>query len=330
MKRILLFTLLFSSFFVKSQCFDCTKIYGGWIGGAVYDLEKTNTAVYVTIGTHLSGANTTDKSGLYKYDLNCNLIWKKEFPDNSGADFFTIDDQGSSYVLVKETLGPNYNHGKEPYQIDGFDLYFGVTLYKLSPNGNIVWNRKIGGTRNLAKNIFYYDGHIYITGAFNNSININNEILLNDPAYYGRAFIAKFDTAGNLIDAKKYGSNQDIFMTSEIDKNGNIYFARRDPNLTYSSIDKINSNLQVVWQKEISNNGNIANAYSYRPTMLHYNPINDKLYLWGCFDRTVTILGNKFTTNSSSNGFLQSILTEFNTSNGNLEHFRQFNNVSSI
>ena len=119
-------------------------------------------------------------------------------------------------------------------------------------------------------------------------------------------------------------------MTSEIDKNGNIYFARRDPNLTYSSIDKINSNLQVVWQKEISNNGNIANAYSYRPTMLHYNPINDKLYLWGCFDRTVTILGNKFTTNSSSNGFLQSILTEFNTSNGNLEHFRQFNNVSSI
>ena len=112
MKRILLFTLLFSSFFVKSQCFDCTKIYGGWIGGAVYDLEKTNTAVYVTIGTHLSGANTTDKSGLYKYDLNCNLIWKKEFPDNSGADFFTIDDQGSSYVLVKETLGPNYNHGR--------------------------------------------------------------------------------------------------------------------------------------------------------------------------------------------------------------------------
>lgn len=315
---------------MQSQCFDCTKIYGGWIGGSVYDLEKTNTAVYVTIGTHLSGANTTDKSGIYKYDLNCNLIWKKEFPDNSGADYFTVDDQGNSYVLVKETLGPNYNNGKEPYQIDGFDFYFGVTLYKLSPNGNIVWNRKIGTTRNLAKNIFYHDGLIYITGAFNNSININNEILLNDAAYYGRAFIAKFDTAGNLLDAKKYGSNQDIFMTSEIDKNGNIYFARRDPNLTYSSIDKINSNLEVVWQKEISNNGNIANKYSYRPTILHYNPINDKLYLWGCFDRTVTILGNEFTTNSSSNGLLQSILTEFNTSNGNLEHFRQFNNNSVL
>ncbi len=330
MKHKLLLFFLFFSFLMQGQCFDCAKVYAGWIGGRVYDLEKTNTAVYVTIATHLSGANTTDRSGLYKYDLNCNLIWKKEFPDYTGADYFTVDDQGNSYVLVNETLGGNYNNGIEPYRLDGLDFYFGVTLYKISSSGNVVWNRKIGVTRTLAKNVFYNNGHVYVTGAFNNSININNQILLSDNAYYGRAFVAKFDVAGNLIDAKKYGTNNDIFMTSEADKSGNIYFAKADPNFTYSSIFKVNSNLDVVWQKEISNNGNVTNKTSYRPTILHYNPINDKLYLWGCFDRTVNILGTDFTTNSPNNGVLQSILTEFNTSNGNLEHYKQFNNNSQL
>lgn len=315
---------------MQSQCFDCAKIYAGWTGGAVFDLEKTNNAVYVTIATSLSGANKTDRSGLYKYDLNCNLIWKKEFPEWTGADYFTVDDQGNSYVLVKETLGSNYNNGVEPYNLYGFDFYFGVTLYKISSNGDIVWNRKIGPMNNLAKNIFYNNGYIYVAGSFNYAININNEIPLADNAYYGRAFVAKFDVAGNLIDAKKYGANQDIVKTSEIDKNGNIYFAKTDPNITYSGIFKVNSNLNIVWEKEISNNGNITNKTSYRPTILHYNPINDKLYLWGCFDRTVNILGNDFTTNSPSNGLFQSILTEFNTSNGNLEHFKQINNNSQL
>lgn len=330
MKQKLLLIFLFFPLLIQSQCFDCAKVYAGWIGGAVYDIEKTNTAVYVTIATHLSGANTTDRSGLYKYDLNCNLIWKKEFPESTGADYFTVDDQGNSYVLVKETLGGNYNNGVEPYQLDGLDFYFGVTLYKISSNGDIVWNRKIGYMNNLAKNIFYNNGYIYVAGSFNYAINVNNEISLNDDAYYGRAFVAKFDVAGNLIDAKKYGSNQDIVKTSEIDKNGNIYFAKTDPNITYSGIFKINSNLNIAWEKEISNNGNISNTASYRPTILHYNPINDKLYLWGCFDRTVNVLGNDFTTNSPNNGFLQSILTEFNTSNGNLEHFKQINNNSKL
>lgn len=315
---------------MQSQCFDCAKIYGGWIGGSVFDLKKTNDAVYVTINSHISGANTTDKSGIYKYDLNCNLIWKKDFTDSAFADYFTIDDQGNLYILVNELLGQNYNSGIEPYYTDGLAFYFGLNLYKLSPNGDIIWNRKIGTTRNLSKRIFFNQGYIFVTGAFNEYININNQISLNDSAYYGRAFIAKFDTSGNLIDAKKYGSGSDIFMTSEIDKNGNIYFARTDPNLTYSCIDKINSNLEMVWKKEISNNGNITNTASYRPTLLHYNPINDKLYLWGCFDRTVNILGNEFTTNSPNNGFLQSILTEFNTSNGNLENFKQINNNSLL
>lgn len=315
---------------MQSQCFDCAKVYAGWIGGRVYDLEKTDNAVFVTIGTHLSGANRTDRPGLYKYDLNCNLLWKKEFPDYTGADYFCVDDQGNSYVLVKELLGGNYNYGKEPFILDGLEFYFGVTLYKLSPNGNVIWNRKIGTINNLAKNVYYNNGYIYVTGSFNNSININNQILLSDNAYYGRAFVAKFDVGGNLIDAKKYGSGSDLLKTSEIDKNGNIYFGKTDPNYTSSSIFKVNSNLEIVWSKEISNNDNITNKTSYRPTILHYNPINDKLYLWGCFDREVNVLGNIFNTNSPRNDVTQSILTEFDPSNGNLIRFKQINNNSRL
>ncbi|KAF2079139.1 T9SS type B sorting domain-containing protein [Flavobacterium sharifuzzamanii] len=330
MKQKLLFFFLFYSFLMQSQCFDCAKVYAGWIGGAVFDLEKTDNAVFVTIGTHLSGANRTDRPGLYKYDLNCNLLWKKEFPSYTAANYFCVDDQGNSYVLVKELLGGNYNSGREPFVLDGLQFYFGVTLYKLSPNGNVVWNRKIGTINNLAKNVYYNNGYIYVTGSFNNSININNQILLSDNAYYGRAFVAKFDIAGNLIDAKKYGSDSDVVKTSEIDKNGNIYFGKIGSNYTSSSIFKVNSNLEMVWSKEISNNGNILNKTVYRPTILHYNPINDKLYLWGCFDRDVNVLGNTFNTNSPRNDVTQSILTEFNPSNGNLERFKQINNNSML
>ncbi|MEG0849227.1 MAG: T9SS type B sorting domain-containing protein [Flavobacterium sp.] len=330
MKHKLLLLFLFFSLLMRGQCFDCAKVYAGWIGGAVYDLEKTSNAVYVTIGTHISGDNRTDKSGLYKYDLNCNLIWKKEFPDYTSADYICTDDQGNSYVLVKELLGQNYNYGREPFFLDGLEFYFGVTLYKLSPNGNILWNRKIGTINNLAKNVYYNNGYIYVTGSFNNSININNQILLSDNAYYGRTFVAKFDTEGNLIDAKKYGSGLDLLKASEIDKNGNIYFAKTDPNSTTSSIFKVNPNLEIVWSKEISNNGNIPNKTSYRPTILHYNPINDKLYLWGCFDRKVNILNTEFNTNSLRNDVKQSVLTEFNPSNGNLERFKQINNNSLL
>lgn len=304
---------------MQSQCFDCAKTYGEWTGGGVYDLNKTNNAIYVTA-----------TPGIHKYDLNCNLIWKKDFGSAAFANCLTIDEQGNLYTLVTETLGGNYNNGIEPYYVNGLELYFGLNLYKLSSNGNIIWNRKIGVTKGISNKIFFNQGHIYITGTFINNIKINNQISLNDPAYYGRAFIAKFDISGNLINAKKYGTGNDLVKTTEIDKNGNIYFARTDPNITYSFIDKINSDLEIVWQKEISNNGKIANTTSYRPTILHYNPINNKLYLWGCFDRTINILGNQFTTNSLSNGIFQSILTEFNTSNGNLEHFKQVNNNSLL
>ena len=315
---------------MQSQCFDCAKVYAGWIGGAVFDLEKTDNAVFVTIGTNLSGANRTDRSGLYKYDLNCNLLWKKEFPDSTIADYFCADDQGNSYVLVKELLGGNYNSGREPFVLDGLDFYFGVTLYKLSPSGNVVWNRKIGIINNLAKNVYYHNGYIYVTGSFNNSININNQILLSDNSYYGRAFVAKFDVGGNLIDAKKYGSGLEVLKTSESDKNGNIDFGKIGQNYTSSTIFKVNSNLEMVWSKEISNNGNILNKTVYRPTILHYNPINDKLYLWGCFDRDVNVLGNIFNTNSPRNDVTQSILTEFDPSNGNLERFKQINNNTML
>jgi gliding motility-associated-like protein len=307
---------------MQSQCFDCAKNIGGWNDDWVNDLKKTNDGIILT---YSSGNFIT--SGIYKFDFNCNLIWKKEF-GHTEAQKIATDNQGNIYILFDYPLGSNPDLG--PFNVDGLSLYPGLTLYKFDLNGNIIWNKKIGFTMEPMLNIFYFEDNLYITGSFFNYININNQILLSDPAYYGRAYIAKFDTNGNLLDAQKYGSNDDFFQSSEMDSSGNIYFARTNPNYTNSNIDKINKNLQTIWTKQISNNANIANTHSYRPTSLHYNSTNNKLYLWGCFDRTVNILGNIFNTNSANNGILQSILTEFNVSDGNLERFRQFNNNSLL
>ncbi|MFD1602721.1 T9SS type B sorting domain-containing protein [Flavobacterium artemisiae] len=335
MKYKLLFILLFYSFLMQSQCFDCAKNIGGWNGDAATDLKKTNDGIYLV----KNSGNFGDSAAFYKYDFNCNLLWKKEIDDfRIYASKLTYDNQGNIYVLITWTSAHNVV-GPFPINFNGFPMYPGLNLFKFDKNGNLLWNRPIGeGADYGMRDIYIYNETIYIAGTFYTDININNEIKLINTAYTGYyvyhplLFIAAFDLNGNLKDAKKFGDSNNEYTSSDMDENGNLYISRysnQNSSYTHSNIDKIDSNLNVVWTKEISNNL-IKKESVFRPTILHYNANNSKLYLWGSFYKSADILGTIYNEPIAGLNSNQSILSEFDTTTGNLERIKQINNSSTL
>ncbi|MFV5691800.1 T9SS type B sorting domain-containing protein [Flavobacterium sp. LT1R49] len=335
MKRVLLFLFFTFSFTMQSQCFDCAKNLGGWNGDATADLKKASDGIYLA----KNGGNFGDWMSIYKYDFNCNLVWKKEIDERSlYISKLVIDSQDNIYVLFTWYDAHN-NVGPFPQLFSGLPMYPGLNLLKFDKNGNFVWNRSIGSGADYGmRDIYIHNDIIYITGTFYTGITINNQITLTNTAYTGYyvyhplLFIAKFDLNGNLKEAKKFGNSNDDYTSSEMDKNGDLYFSRysnSNSNYTHSDIDKIDTNLNVVWSKEISNN-KTKNESFFRPTLLHYNPNNDKLYLWGAFYKLADILGTIYTDPNTGFYLTQSILSEFNITTGNLERIKQINNSSSL
>jgi gliding motility-associated-like protein len=335
MKHTLLFIFLVFSFTIQSQCFDCAKNLGGWNGDATSDLKRTSDGLYLA----KNSGNFEDFAALYKYDFNCNLVWKKEIDDfRIYISKLTYDTQGNVYVLV--TWRDAHNAvGPFPIVFNNFPMYPGLNLFKFDKNGNLIWNRSIGNGADYGlRDIYIYNDIVYITGTFYNDITINNQIKLTNTAYTGYyvnhplLFIATFDLNGNLKKAEKFGTSNDEYTSSEMDKNGNLYFSRysnQNSNYTHADIDKIDSNLNIIWTKEISNN-KIKNESFFTPTLLHYNSINDKLYLWGSFYKLADILGTIYTDPGTGFNLTQSILSEFNVTTGHLERIKQINNFSTL
>ncbi|MBC7845475.1 MAG: T9SS type B sorting domain-containing protein [Flavobacterium sp.] len=332
MKKNLLFLFFTFSFTMQSQCFDCAKNFGGWNGDAVADVKKTIDGIYLI----KNSGNFGIFAGIYKFDFNCNLVWKKEIDNfNIYTSKVASDSQGNIYVLITWANAHNAV-GPFPITFNGFPTYPGLNLFKFDKNGKLLWNKSLGRDTDYGmRNVFVNNDNVYVTGIFHNSITIDNQITLTNPTTSYLAgptllFISKFTLNGNLLDAKYFG-NGDQYLSADMDYNGNFYFSRYRDSGSYrhADIDKIDSNLNIVWTKEISNNKTTTQS-SFKPTLLHYNPNNNKLYLWSAFYKFANVLGTVYTDPLNTFYITQSLLCEFNVSNGDLERIKQFNNSSTL
>jgi len=312
MKFKLLIPFLIYSIFSYSQCFDCAQNIGGWVRDHPEDINIVSDGIIFTtmLGNFGGGA-------IYKYDFNCNLIWSNILLTSIGAGFgsykTTVDEQDSIYVIVTNTWSQ--------VNVGNIEINTGMNIVKMDSQGQLLWSRPLGGQQ-IGSNVHYWNNTIFVVGIFYTSISINNEITLtsNVEDYY----IAKFDLEGNLIDAENFGVNgEDTLIDSEIDLDGNIYLTGTSNDITH--ITKFDSNLNQEWINEISSYS--ANNNRYNSTNLYYNNTNDKLYLWGSYHNSVDVLGNVFTVSNCQYG---SLLTEFSTSDGNLENITPIDNCSSL
>ena len=166
-----------------------------------------------------------------KYDVGGNVLWGRSgwgTPDESGPLFLdmsgiVVDSSGNSYVTggfgsSTLTFGSHVltNAG-------GFDLF----LVKYDANGNVLWAKSIGGTKDERDYSVATDntGSPCVTGYFSSdNLIVGSDTLKIQDSTGANTLLVKYNTNGNALWAKNAGGNLNDYSASvAVDRSGNIF-----------------------------------------------------------------------------------------------------------
>ena len=229
-----------------------------------------------------------EKSGLVliKYNRCGQINWSKQY--NFDNEYFTFSD-----IYVE-------NNGN--MMITGYNCFYDAcnpVIVSLNASGNLIWYKKLSSS--LAKYVYSIgkstDNNYFIFGMIDD---INAAMPCN--------FIAKFNSAGNIIWTYKYYDNPVWGEAVAVESN---HILVRSGNLIY----KVNGNGQVVWAKRFQ-----GLYYSSKPA------VNSNSYIYVnypssstdtvCHLFTLSTAGLLTFTGSGFNGKNMSKIKKLN--NGNL------------
>ncbi|MDJ1483755.1 SBBP repeat-containing protein [Cytophagaceae bacterium YF14B1] len=171
---------------------------------------------------------------LAKIDPNGNFLWAKNAatdPENQGGYGLEIDKDGSIYVSGVFTASASFSSIKLISQ-GGSDIF----LAKFDATGNIIWVKGAGGNggvgyelgRDVALDV---NGNCYLTGGFQNTAKFGTSITLTSAGGTNDIFLAKYDSNGNVLWAKRAGGNGgDIGQSLTTDISGNVFLTGRFSN----------------------------------------------------------------------------------------------------
>lgn len=143
--------------------------------------------------------------------------------------------------------------------IIGFLLFYSVTKSQ-TPHQHWKWAKSFGGSSlDSSVDMKLNNGFLYITGVFTSSqINWENTLLNNDGGK--DIFLAKLDTNGNTIWAKRFGGTADDIV-SQLEMNSSGLFVLRCSSLSNSvTIDNTVITNPDNFYVEFDQNGNLLNA----------------------------------------------------------------------
>lgn len=164
-------------------------------------MYNDGTYLYVVVYESVTTGGAWWQPSLVKMDFEGNVIWAKamNYPPNHGYS--------TDLAIVGENL---YMGGfLEVGPAGGRDMF----ITKMDKNGNIIWNKVIGGT-----------GTDYINGLTTDGTNV---FLLGaeTTTSYGSydASIIKMSPDGDIVWQKRVGSSSDDYFQDGVYKDGNIY-----------------------------------------------------------------------------------------------------------
>jgi len=286
-KRPLLFTLIF--FFFTPQIYSQSP---GWLwaksAGGIHNEEAKSIATDASGNVYATGYFASDSitfgsitlvnphggefnTFLVKYDSQGNVLWAKSPRGTGGNEAYSVgvDASGNSYITGVFT---------NPLLIFGSDTatYYGgstIFLAKFDVNGNFLWVRSAGGgwfdfSYSVAVDA---SGNICIAGSYSSpSISFGAYHLINliNSGSSNDLFIAKYDSNGNVIWARRAGGTKnDIGYSIATDHSGNVYISGgftshtisfdtitfTNPNANFFNLElfvvKYNATGNVVWAK---------------------------------------------------------------------------------
>lgn len=167
-----------------------------------------------------------------KLDAAGNFLWARRI-GGIGEDVgmaITVDNAGNTYITGYFNDLTDFDPGPEIFNLEG--AFYDIFLLKLDPVGNFVWAKNMGSDGYDVANAIVLDppGNLYITGAFDGSVDFDPGPGVYNLQSAGGAgdndiFIAKLDTAGNLVWAKGFGAPAGLDMGKGIttDASGNVY-----------------------------------------------------------------------------------------------------------
>jgi hypothetical protein len=289
MKKLILLVILFCSFYFMSAAQVPNWQWAQTIQGAKDDngrsIATDSKSNVVMVGDFLSDSiasgsqyfpNVNPTGGVInqykmsdifvsKYDSLGSILWTKTFGGDSIdiAACVAIDHEDNIIVVGK--------FNGNTMQIGGIVLTKPIGqvapdafIFKLDPNGNVLWAINVGGTsveEGKAVTTDEYD-NIYMAGLFW-SANVNFGANTFSSAGLDDIFITKYSSTGTAIWTKTFGSaSSESVVDICADKQGYVYFTGeyRASNLTIGTLLPGNldsSPTTEVYVSKMDNNGNI-------------------------------------------------------------------------
>lgn len=266
-------------------------IWDKTIGGS--DVDKLNDIVIDSEGSILlAGHSISDISGLksensygdndfwvVKLDQNGGVVWDKTLGGSTIEWYPNINCMGNSVYVGGESYS-GISGLKSEDTFGGSDLW----LIKMDKDGNIVWDKTIGG------NNFEGTGEILETNdyqlllAFYSSSDISGYKSENSNSGSTDYWIVSIDTNGNFLWDKTIGGNQTDVPYSIHEKADNNYILTGYSDSDISGDKDENSRgMEDYWIVEISSNVGLAEESGFDEISFYPNPANNKI----CFSHNV-------------------------------------------
>jgi hypothetical protein len=191
MKKMICVLFLFGLRLQAQPNFFVTEDSGFGANDRGWDLVADSTGY--TVATAFGLSSTDIQMGLLRFDLNGQLLWKKNYQDfRQGAENCLIRTKDGNYIVAGDRL------------IDG-DYY--IFLMKLTPEGDSLWTKYFNETSNFARSVIELEnGDLIVKG---------DGRPIPGPAIPDNTII-KTDKDGNLI------WHKNIFDNYRLSQHGNL------------------------------------------------------------------------------------------------------------
>ena len=276
MKKLFLLTFLFTIFLCEAQQKIAVIEWDRTIGGSgddyLYSVKPTSDGSYLFAGSSssvISGNKTVSNFGSTDYwivKLNSfgNIEWQKTIGGSGANILSSIDNTSDGGFILGGSSTSNISGLKSENSYGDHDYW----IVKLDSNGNIQWQKTIGGSKSdYAKCITQTSDHGYmIAGTSYPDVGGNQNVY----SYGGWDYwIIKLDSVGTIMWQKCYGGNNWDELTSIKEKSTGGFFVGGYSRSNISGIKtennigswenywvlSLNDTGDIIWQNTIGGDG---------------------------------------------------------------------------